>query len=234
MEIRERLKRAREAIDRAAMSVGRDPSSVKLIVVTKTQPLEVIRAALEAGTIMLGENYAEEAIEKIRSIHAPIEWHMIGHIQSRKADLVAPNFHMAHSVDSLKLATRLDRFAREAGKRLPVLLECNVSGEESKFGYDASAENKWSALIAEFSQIASLPNLHLRGLMTMPPYSDDPEAARPAFVKLKRLQSFLQNNIPSVEWADLSMGTSVDYLTAVQEGATYVRIGTAILGERKV
>jgi pyridoxal phosphate enzyme (YggS family) len=157
---------------------------------------------------------------------------MIGHVQSRKAPLVAQHFALVHSLDSLKLAQRLDRSAAELGRTLPVLLEFNVSGEKSKHGWDASEESLWKGLLTDVNAIAALPGLKVRGLMTMPPLSTDPEAARVHFRKLRRLRDFLSRQVSQAEWDELSMGTSVDYAVAVEEGATLVRIGQAILGPR--
>lgn len=232
--IRTRYDQVRQRIDEAARKAGRSPDSVRLVVVTKTHPLETVRAALEAGICDLGENYAEEAVEKIQAI-GTVEglcWHMIGHVQSRKADLVAQNFNFMHSLDSLKLASRLERFAAEAGRVLPVLLECNVGGEESKFGYPAFEQAEWEALCAEAQQIAQLPHLEIRGLMTMPPLYDDAEKTRPFFQKLRELRDYLSKQVPQAKWDELSMGTSADFTAAVEEGATLVRVGTAILGAR--
>lgn len=231
--IRQRYQQVCEQIAEAAARAGRDPASVRLIVVTKSQPLTVVQAALEAGLCRFGENYAEEAVEKMQALPSgQIEWHMIGHVQSRKAALVARHFAMIHSLDSLKLARRLNEFAQQAGRVLPALLECNVSGEESKFGFPAWEETRWFDLLPQLEQILQFPNLRVRGLMTMPPYFDDPERARPYFQKLRRLQEFLQKNLPQADWSELSIGTSVDFAVAVEEGATYVRIGQAILGPR--
>jgi pyridoxal phosphate enzyme (YggS family) len=232
--IRLRYDQVRERIDAAARKVGRSPDSVRLVVVTKTHPLETIRAALEAGIRDLGENYAEEAVEKIQAV-GPLDglcWHMIGHVQSRKADLVAQNFNFVHSLDSLKLANRLERFAAEAGRVLPILLECNVSGEESKYGYPAYEQAQWQALSFEAQQIVQLPHLEIRGLMTMPPLYDDDEKTRPFFKKLRELRDNLSKQVPQAKWDELSMGTSADFTAAVEEGATLVRVGTAILGAR--
>ncbi|MGC1377726.1 MAG: YggS family pyridoxal phosphate-dependent enzyme [Anaerolineales bacterium] len=232
--VRRRYLRTLERIAQAAQSVGRDPATVRLVVVTKTHPLESVRAALEAGARDLGENYAEEGAAKVEAI-GPVDglrWHMIGHVQSRKASLAASHFDFVHALDSLKLAARLDRFAGETGRRLPVLLEVNVSGEGSKFGY--AAWDNWDALRPEFEQIAALPNLEIRGLMTMPPFADDPEASRPFFRRMRALQAFLGKNLPQAAWRDLSMGTSLDFSAAVEEGATLVRVGTAILGSRNI
>jgi pyridoxal phosphate enzyme (YggS family) len=157
---------------------------------------------------------------------------MIGHVQSRKAQLVASSFAWVHSLDSLKLARRLDRFAGEVNRRLPALLECNVSGEETKFGWPAWDEARWPELVPSIGELAELPNLELCGLMTMAPFFDSPEQARPYFARLKRLQSYLQAVIPETTLPELSMGMSGDYEAAIQEGATIVRIGTAIMGRR--
>ncbi len=231
--IRQRYHQVCEQIAEAAVRAGRDPASVRLIVVTKSQPLTVVQAALEAGICRFGENYAEEAVEKMRSLPAGrIEWHMIGHVQSRKAALVAGHFDMIHSLDSLKLARRLNEFCQQAGRILPTLLEFNVSGEVSKFGFPAWEETQWPALLPELEQILQFPNLRLCGLMTMPPYFEDPERTRPYFQKLRRLQDFLRKKLPQADWNELSMGTSVDFRAAVEEGASYVRVGQAILGPR--
>jgi len=207
---------------------------VRLVVVTKGQPLEVVRAAVEAGARTLGENYAEEAAEKIMHLksQSDVEWHMIGHVQSRKARLVAEHFALCHSLDSLKLARRLDSFAAEHGRILPVLLECNVGGEAGKYGWNARDESRWEGLVPEAEAVAGLAHLRVRGLMTMPPLGADPQAARPYFERLRRLRDFLAERLPQAGWAELSMGTSADYEAAVEEGATLVRVGQAILGPR--
>jgi pyridoxal phosphate enzyme (YggS family) len=207
---------------------------VRLVVVTKTQPVERVQAAIEAGVRSLGENYAEEAIAKMDALgNVAVEWHMIGHVQSRKANLVAGHFDLMHSLDSLKLANRLDRFSAESGRTLPVLLEVNVSGEDSKFGYPAWDKSHWAALADEILAICELPNLQIRGLMSMPPFAEQAEESRPYFVRLRGLQEYLSKQVPAAGWAELSMGTSVDYTVAIQEGATLVRVGTAIMGQRQ-
>ena len=233
--IRERYLSTLGKMADAANHVGRDPESVKLVVVTKTQSIEVVRAAIEAGVQILGENYPEEGVTKLQSLRgiSAVEWHMIGHVQSRKAQLVAENFNFLHSLDSLKLAKRLDRFSGEAGRSLPTLLEFNLGDEESKSGWSASNEMLWSALLDELSAIVTLPNLQVRGLMVMPPLGTAAELSRPFFQKLKRLQEYLASQFPGVDFSELSMGTSTDYEVAVQEGATLVRVGTAIVGTRQ-
>jgi pyridoxal phosphate enzyme (YggS family) len=224
-----------ERINNAALSSGRNPDEIKLIVVTKGQYIAKIERAYHAGIRKFGENYVQEAISKIDHFHtwSDIEWHMIGHVQSRKARLVSERFCYVESLDSLKLAERLDKFAREKNKKLPVLLECNVSAEESKFGFPAWQEDKWDRfLIPIIEQIISLENLAVAGLMTMPPLSLDKEKVRPYFKKLRKLLSYLREFLPQNEWKELSMGMSADFEIAVEEGATIVRIGTAIMGPR--
>jgi len=232
--IRDRYLQALDKIASAAKISGRSPESVKLVVVTKAQPMEVIQAAIEAGVQILGENYPEEAVRKIQTVaeKSAVEWHMIGHVQSRKAGLVAQYFNFLHSLDSLRLARRLDRFAAEAGRVLPVLLEFNVGGEESKGGWPAWDETRPSELFADISALLDLPHLQVRGLMAMPPLGESAEFSRPFFQRLRRLQQTLRQEFPQAAWAELSIGTSLDYDVAVQEGATFVRIGTAIVGPR--
>ena len=250
--IRERYLRTLEAIANSARKVGRQSESVRLVLVTKTQPVAVIEAALQAGASILGENYAEEAVPKIESMAtsragdrasgqrpaaaatmiAGVEWHMIGHVQSRKARLVAQYFSLVHSLDSVKLARRLDQAAAELGRDLPVLLEFNVGGEAGKQGWLAADEPAWPGLLPDVETITGLSRLRVRGLMTMPPLSADPEAARLWFRRLRRLREFLAAKLPRVSWDELSMGTSADFAIAVEEGATLVRIGQAILGSR--
>ena len=232
--IRENYQHTLDQIASAARRSSRDPKDVRLVVVTKSQPLEVVQAALEAGVGLLGENYPEEAVLKIQSlaVQSGVEWHMIGHVQSRKARLVADHFALLHSLDSLKLARRLDRFAAEANRVLPVLLEFNVGGETSKTGWDASDELYWDALFPDISSILDLPNLRVQGLMTMPPLEIDPEDSRPFFQRLRQLRDRFASQFPQADWRELSMGTSADYQVAVEEGATLVRVGTAIVGAR--
>ncbi|NOT04778.1 MAG: YggS family pyridoxal phosphate-dependent enzyme [Anaerolineales bacterium] len=233
--IRERYLSTLEKISDAANHVGRSAESVKLVVVTKAQPVEVARAAIEAGARYLGENYPEEGVAKLQLLRefSAVEWHMIGHVQSRKAQLVAGNFNYLHSLGSLKLAARLDRFCGEANRTLPVFLEFNVGGEESKAGWPAWDETRWPALVDELAKVIALPNLQVRGLMTMPPLGSTPDFSRPFFQRLRHLQGFLSSQFSQVRFDELSMGTSSDYEAAVQEGATLVRVGTAIVGARK-
>jgi len=250
--IRENYQSTLAQIANAARKSNRDPNEIRLVVVTKSQPVEVVEAALEAGVRILGENYPEEGVMKIQSVagQSGVEWHMIGHVQSRKARLVADHFALLHSLDSLKLAQRLNRFAAERNHVLPVLLEFNVGGEASKSGWDASDkrtrtivpralggspvdESQWNALLPDISAILDLPNLRVHGLMTMPPLEIDLEDSRRFFLRLRRLRDHLATQFPGADWHELSMGTSADYTVAVEEGATLVRVGTAIVGARK-
>jgi hypothetical protein len=157
---------------------------------------------------------------------------MIGHVQSRKAGLVAQHFALLHSLDGLKLANRLDRSAAELGLKLPALLEFNVSGEANKHGWPAADEKSWPDLLPELAEVAALDNIEIRGLMTLAPFFSDPEQARPYFRRLRGLQAFLAKQFPAEDWRQLSMGMSGDFETAIQEGSTWVRIGQAILGPR--
>ena len=233
--IRENYLFTLDQIASAARKSGRAPEDVRLVVVTKSQPLEVVQAALEAGVHILGENYPEEGVTKIQSLphQSGVEWHMIGHVQSRKARLVTEHFELLHSLDSLKLAQRLDRFAAEGGRVLSVLLEFNVGGEESKSGWDASDNSHWDVFLPDIRSILELPNLRVHGLMTMPPLETDPEDARRFFQRLRLLRDHLASVFPQADWRELSMGTSADYTVAVEEGATLVRVGTAIVGARR-
>ena len=235
VSIADNFNRVSDQLESAAASVGRTGEQVRLVVVTKGHPIEIVHRAIEAGAKYLGENYVEESLPKIATVEKArgVEWHMIGHVQSRKARKVCEHFDWVQSVDSLRLATRLDRFASEAGKKLPILLECNVSGEETKYGWTAWNELEWGDLADEISPILEMSNLNLRGLMTMPPFFSNPEQARPYFVRLRKLRDYLSTKFPDNNWHELSMGMSADYEVAILEGATIVRIGTAILGKRK-
>lgn len=221
-------------ITAAAITGGHDPQKVRLVVVTKAQPVEVVEAALQAGATLCGENYPEESQAKILQLKAryPAEWHMIGHLQSRKAAIIAEHFDFYQSLDRVEIAQKLNQQLSERGRRLPVLLEFNTGGEESKSGWDAAQDENWESLLDTVRKIAKLPNLEIRGLMTMPPLVDAPEMARPYFARLRRLRDYFQTEIPELSLSELSMGTSSDFEIGVQEGATMVRIGTAILGPR--
>jgi hypothetical protein len=216
----------------AARRVDRDPSEIQLVAVTKSQDVDGIQAAYDLGIRHFGENRVEDAEGKVERLPGDIVWHMIGHIQSRKARRVASVFDYVHSVDSLKLAQRLDRMCAEHTEPMPVLLQCNVSGEESKSGF---AAERWEAdrgqaaeVFAQIGKVVALPHLEVRGLMTMAPIVSHPDEARPVFVALSRLRDALAEAYPQVEWRDLSMGMTDDFEVAIEEGATLVRVGRAI------
>lgn len=212
----------RERIARACERAGRKPESVVLIAVSKTVDLQRIQQAIEAGVEHFGENYYQEAREKIPHIPAPVHWHFIGHLQKNKARGVVPLFEWIHTVDDEELAREIDRRAQAAGKRQRVLIEVNIAREPQKFGV---APEEVEALA---ERIASLPHLHLEGLMGMAPLVEEAEQARPYFVALRRL--FEQ--LPAEHRIHLSMGMTQDFEVAIEEGATMVRIGTAIFGPR--
>jgi pyridoxal phosphate enzyme (YggS family) len=238
--IADNILQVRQKIADACTRANRDPASVTLIAVSKTHTAESILEAISAGMQHFGENRVEEAGLKIPVVKAqspvPVTWHMIGHIQSRKAKDVLPLFDLVHSVDSLKLAGRLSGLAVEAGRKLDVLLEINVSGEESKDGFQASGWADYpairSALWNEVGQILKLPGLTVRGLMTMAPIAEDAEQVRPVFADMAKLRAALAEAF-GVDLPDLSMGMTDDYPVAVEEGATLVRVGRAIFGERE-
>lgn len=234
--IKSRLETIEANVTRAAEKSGRRLSDVLILAVSKRQPVSVIEAAYACGLRTFGENYAEEAVEKINQLkHLPgMRWEMIGHVQSRKSALVAANFLRVHSLDSLKLARRLDsgRSSQGGPQALEVLLELNVSGEASKEGLPAWEKTQWEALLPFIDEIRSFNNLHLTGLMSMPPLFDDPEQSRPFFRSLRQVRDYLSRQIEGLELKELSMGTSSDYTVAVEEGATVIRIGQALLGPR--
>jgi len=233
-QIRENLDSVKSRMKDAAERSDRNFEDIKLIAVSKLMPLDVIRAGIEAGITRFGENYPEQAAEKISALaaDASIEWHMIGHIQSRKTDTVCEYFDIVHSVDRMKIARYLDRYSRERGRVMPILIEVNLSGEKSKYGWQASDEAGWQDLIPQFRQISELQNIEIRGLMSMPPFFENPALTRPIYKRLREFQQMLQEAIPDVHWNELSIGTSFDFEVAIQEGATMVRVGTEIFGPR--
>ncbi len=230
-ELRDNLSRVQDRIATAAARAGRDAASITLVAVSKTHPVETLIAAYELGVRHFGENRVEEASGKLptfkQAINDPaVVFHMIGHVQSRKAQDAAALFDRVHSVDSVKLAARLSRFAT---KPLPILLEVNVSGEESKYGFGRARREE---LFGAVEAIAHLPNLHLDGLMTMAPVVEDPEQARPVFSALRTWRDEIEARYSPIRLPHLSMGMTDDYEVAIEEGATFVRIGRALFGER--
>jgi pyridoxal phosphate enzyme (YggS family) len=223
--IRETLAETNRRIAAAARRAGRNPDDVQLVVVTKSRPVEEIREALACGAGILGENRIQEALDKIPQLPPDTVWHMIGHLQRNKAKQAIGNFAMIHSLDSRRLAEALQRHADDADQTVEVLLEVNVSGEESKFGL---APHEVLPLLK--LQATSFDRLRVRGLMTMAPFVDDAEEVRPVFRALCALRDRLRNS--GYDLPHLSMGMTNDYEVAIEEGATIVRIGTAIFGPR--
>lgn len=226
--IKERLQRVREQIKAAALGCHRNPDEVQLVAVSKTIPVDRVREAIEAGVSVLGENYIQEAREKYHQLSDHrVAWHFVGHLQSNKAKHAVKIFDLIHTVDRLKLARELDKQAAGIDKIQPVLIQVNIAEEETKSGV------REEDLMALIKGASGCRNLSIKGLMTMPPYFDDPEAARPYFAALRRLRDRISaEEIPNIEMTDLSMGMTGDYAAAIEEGATLVRIGTAIFGER--
>lgn len=227
-EVAENIRIVREKIAAAALRVGRDPSEVKLMGVTKTVDDERIIESIRAGIDIIGENYVQEAKRKIEKMGRSLPWHLIGHLQTNKAKYAVKFFDMIHSVDRIALAQELSRRAGMINTEVDILIEVNVSGEGSKEGV---APEQAIALVRDVAQI---PNLKIRGLMTMAPWFDDQEQARPYFRRLRELRDAIARaDMTGVEMRELSMGMSGDYEVAVEEGATIVRIGTKIFGARK-
>lgn len=238
--IAERLVQAQVEIAAACQRAGRQPTEVTLIVVSKTQTARQVAEAVAAGARHLGESRVDEALAKMAAV-APLvaetpQWHMIGHVQSRKARQVTDGFVLLHSLDSLRLAGRLSRALEEQDRTLDVLLEMNISGEASKEGWPALGWDRETAvrqaLWADIAQVIQLPGLRVRGLMTMAPLVENPEETRPVFGGLRALRDALAGDFAAAEWHELSMGMSDDYPVAVEEGATYVRLGRAIFESR--
>jgi pyridoxal phosphate enzyme (YggS family) len=221
----------RERIAEAARRAGRNPAEISLMAVTKTQPAERIREAYDAGVRLFGENRVQEFAGKAEALRdlADVEWRMIGHLQSNKAAKAVELFAGVESVDSLRLAERLNASAKELGKRLAVLIEINVGGEIAKSGVAADSEELQELL----QRAEGLEHLEFRGLMTVPPFTEDPQQARPYFRRLRELRDQIAGRgLPGIEMQVLSMGMSHDFEVAIEEGSTCVRVGTGIFGER--
>lgn len=221
------LAHVHSTIAEAAQKAGRTADEITLVAVSKTVPLELVQMAYNLGVRNFGENRVQDALPKIAEFHPPeVRWHMIGHLQSNKANKVVGPFYCVQSVDNLHLAQSLNRHAGGHGTRLPILLQVNVSGEASKEGMSPVE----TPAIAR--QILALPHLEVQGLMTIAPLVQDPEEVRPIFRELRTLRDHLQNMLPQSAWQHLSMGMTDDYRIAIEEGATIVRVGRAIFGER--
>lgn len=226
INIEANLNRVKNEIAQAAQVSGRKVTDIELIAVTKTHPMETVREAVDAGQLVFGESKVQEARAKIPLLPSNIRWHFIGHVQKNKIRHALPLFEMIHSVDSLELAQAIDRIAHEDGLHPRILLELNVAGEGSKFGFKATT------LRAELESLLLLPRLSIEGLMCIPPLAEKAETSRKYFVELRELRDALEQKF-QVKLPHLSMGMTNDYSVAVEEGATLVRVGTAIFGERK-
>jgi pyridoxal phosphate enzyme (YggS family) len=223
--IAENLSRVREQIASAAAKSGRAADDVELVAITKTHPADKVREAIQAGQTLFGESRVQEARVKIPELPSNIRWHFVGHLQKNKVRHALPLFEMIHSVDSFPLAEDINRVAQEEGLHPRILLEVNVAGEGSKFGFQPDK------IFSEVESLLSLPRLSILGLMCIPPIAEEAEASRKYFVALRELRDSLQAQF-HVDLAQLSMGMTQDYAVAVEEGATLVRVGTAIFGER--
>ncbi len=218
-----------ENIRTVARRCGReDPSSIRLLAASKSQGIAEIRAAAEAGIRLFGENYVQEAKSKTSAIDQKVEWHMIGHLQRNKVKAALDLFSLIQSLDSVELARELDKEGKKRGRMVRTFVEVNLGGEESKSGID---KDKVASLLRE---VENLSHLNVEGLMTIPPFREEPEAMRPYFREFKELQTELKGlKIPNVDLKELSMGMTHDYPIAIEEGATLVRVGTAIFGARR-
>jgi PLP dependent protein len=223
--IAENLERVREQITRAAAKVGRGADETKLVAITKTHPAEKVREAIEAGQTLFGESRVQEARAKIPEIPSNVRWHFVGHLQKNKIRHALPLFELFHGVDSLVLAQEMNRIAADEGMHPRVLVEVNVAGEGSKFGFSPDK------LREQMEELLALQRLSILGLMIIPPLADKAEASRKYFVQLRELRDRLQKEF-HVDLPQLSMGMTQDFSIAVEEGATLVRVGTAIFGER--
>jgi len=231
VSIADNIARVKQRISEAAARAGRNPDSITLMAVSKVVEPDRIRQAYEAGIRIFGENRVQEFSDKASAVKdlAQAEWHLIGHLQSNKANKAAGLFYAIDSVDSLRLAQKLDQAAQQAGKILPVLIEINVGGEENKSGIAPDSPELEEMLKAA----SSLQHLEVRGLMTIPPYTEQPEGARPYFQKLRDLRDQIASrSVPRIQMDVLSMGMSHDFEIAIEEGSTCIRVGTAIFGER--
>jgi hypothetical protein len=221
----ENLESVREKIAAAADRTGRNSSEIELVAVSKTHPAEIIREVVEAGQELFGENRVQEALAKIPLLPGKLRWHLIGHLQSNKIRKALPHFELIHGVDSLDLARDIDRIAAEEGVFPRILLEVNVSGEGSKHGFEPEL------LERHLEELLALPRLQIEGFMTMAPLAPEAEASRPHFRSLRELRDRLAQQA-GISFPTLSMGMSGDYAVGIEEGATLVRVGSAIFGRR--
>ncbi len=231
--IRKNIEDIQNSIEAAAAISGRSASDIKLMAVTKTKPPEVIACLLEAGMRCFGENYPDETAEKIAAFRTAgdASLAMIGHLQSRKAKIVADLFDEYHSLDRLEIAEKMEALCKERNRVLPVMIECNVGNEESKSGWHFKDDELPDNFLADVEKILKFPHLDLRGLMILPPYTEEAEVNRKYFIRTRNIAEKLNRNL-GTDLKELSMGTSIDYRVAIEEGATIVRIGTALVGPR--
>ena len=234
------IAQVQERIAAACARTGHVPSEVTLVAVSKTFPAEIVAEAYRLGLRDFGENRIEEAREKIPNLKSQISnstpdlhWHLVGHLQSSKAQEAVGLFDVIHSVDSVKLAEKLSRLCSEAGRVMPVLLECNVSGEESKYGFPVTTAADRARWLADVEAILRLPGVRVEGLMTVAPIVSDAQDTRLVFRALRKLRDELALRFPQTDWRHLSMGMTDDFEVAIEEGATLVRVGRAIFGERR-
>ena len=225
MDLSANLQNIRSRIEASCLRAGRAPESVTFLAVTKGQPPAVVRAAAGLGLTLFGENRVQEARPKIGQCPGHLRWHMIGHLQSNKCRDAVHFFEMIQSVDSLDLAREIDKWAGKSAKTMPILIEVNIAGESSKFGYPPAQ------LLADLDEINALRKIEIHGLMTVAPWTPDPEKVRPVFRQLRELKEQCEQ-ILGAPLPHLSMGMSGDYEVAIEEGATIVRIGSALFGPR--
>lgn len=226
--MKKRIEEIRNRIEQSALRSSRDPSDIRLVAVSKTVPSQNIKPAIDAGVFIFGENYIQEAVKKIDEIaDSRLAWHFIGHLQSNKAKYAVRYFDLIHSVDSLKLAREINSQAKKVNKVQDILVQINIAMESTKSGVSANDA------ISLVKDISTLENLSVKGLMTLPPFFNQPETVRPYFKALALIKDRIQKeSIENIEMNELSMGMTGDFEVAVEEGATLVRIGTAIFGER--
>lgn len=227
MDIKKNITEIEKKIAEVCLRCDRNPDDVKLVAVSKTKPATMIEEAAAAGQTLFGESYVQDFADKVDDVTAPVQWHFIGSLQSNKVKYLRNKIAMIHSVDRFSLAEEINKQWQKINQPIDILLQVNLGGEVSKAGTD---EDDLEQLVR---QVAALPMLRIKGLMTLPPYFDDPEDVRPFFRRLKELATMIENlAIPGVEMRELSMGMSHDFEVAIEEGATMIRIGTAIFGAR--
>lgn len=225
--IEQNLKDVRSRVEKACERVGRDPAEVQVLAVSKTKPVEDLKAAMSVGQRAFGENYVQEIMQKYEALGDSVEWHMIGHLQRNKVKYIVDKVKMIHSVDTVELGRQIEKEAAKHNVTMDVLLEVNIAGEETKWGFTAEEAPEAA------KQIGAMPHVRVRGLMTSAPYTEDAETNRVHFRNLRLLAEKIgKENYPGVVMDTLSMGMTADYEVAVEEGATIVRVGTAIFGER--